>query len=263
VKTDFGEFQFGYSCTRELENGGKWLPALGMPHIPTQNEEGTYLPFDVAIGAFFLQYKVPEFLTRPNAREWGQLTPPGNYFRISIYPRSLSPQHNLMREFAKDKINVYYCTPGFSSYTEYSSHHLQQRIAERSAFIPVDQLPSNRGTDRHSVIYRIKPLQFMWCSEDGIPVKGIFGARELTRELREDPRAFGTLEELIPRLSKILGVLAESKKRGPRAEVHPRLLREVDPLPAGVKQITELATAAFSEHGLILGILSATELPGD
>lgn len=261
LKTDFGEFQFGYSCTRELENGGKWLPALGMPHIPTQNEEGTSLPFDVAVGAFFLQYKVPDFLTRPNAIEWGQLSPPGNYFRISIYPKTRSPQHNLMREFAKDKINVYYCAPGFSSYVEYSSYHLQKRIAEHSAFIPVDQLPPNWGSTRHSVIYRINPLQFMWCSEKGVPVRGIFGATELTLELRKDRGAFVSLQELVPRLRKVLGTLTDTKAHFPRAEAPAPRQSETDRLPTEVRQISQLATVAFSEHGLILGLLAADDEP--
>lgn len=255
MKTQFGEFQFGYSCTRELENGGTLFPALGPPLIPTQVEEGDDLPFDAIFGALFLQYKVPDYLTTRGAREYRRYRVRVPYFRIDIYPEYTSHQHNMMREFAKDKVGVYYCAPAFMSYDEYAELHLGGQIAERSAFIPVEDLPANSKREEHSIVYNINPLEFKWCSDEPTSVDAWVGASSLFRALREDRTSFARLEEILPRVERVVARLPEVDRR---PGLPPRRLQLPVPderVPRELRELTEIATRSFTKHGLVLALI--------
>ena len=231
------------------------FPALGMPYIPTQNEEGETLPFDAIVGTFFLQYKVPEFLTTRRSREWHELVPPGKYFRFAIYPESRSRQHNLMREVSRDRINVYYCTPGFSFWSDYSTYHSAKRIAEMSAFIPVDQLPANHGSERHSVVYRISPLQFKWCSDEAIPLKPLWSAKAFIEKLKADKERHMTLEHAVQEVSRTLDRMLEFR---PFPHHHHDKIPPVDARRNVSKRerlLEDLGARAFAEENLVLGFL--------
>lgn len=169
MKASFSEFQFAYSVTREIEDKilfGRWK--LGMPRIINQVEEakcGYDAAFKGRVVSLFLQYKVPEKLTKKSAKQWRDMKAP--YYRFDIYPADLSPQHNLLCDLARRDIKnrVFYCAPAFVLYDELCKYHKSRMVAGNSVFINCRNLDIITGSDKHNICYTLSPKKCKMYSE--------------------------------------------------------------------------------------------------
>lgn len=176
--TEFSETQFSFGITRELEDDIVWR-SLGYAKFPTLREEaelGYDVSFDHGIHAIFLQYKVPKYLKRSNAKQWEVFQKP--YYRFHIYKRSISNQHQKLYELSLRHPKTYYCSPGFHSFDDYYKYRSSSSISQHSIFIPVRGLGAIRDNERHFIAYNINPNVFYMFSEPK-EVKGIRGYKEL------------------------------------------------------------------------------------
>ncbi len=170
MEAQFGEFQFAYSITREIEDKIIFSNlGLGMPHIPNLREEqggGFDVSFKGNIVSVFLQYKIPEKLTRSTASEWREMSGK-KYYRFHLYPASHSPQHNnLCRLARKSRRNqVFYCAPAFIEYEQLADFHNLRCVSQNSVFINCYYLPEIEEDDRHNICYKINPEAAVMNSE--------------------------------------------------------------------------------------------------
>lgn len=200
----FGEFQFAYSCTRELEDGDFHFPGWGMPTIPNLVEEAK-LGYDVAfflapIAPVFLQFKIANHLTRSNASEWAKFN--RDYFRFGVYPKTRSPQHNRLVDLARSGEEVYYCAPAFSTAAEYTAHHSTRSVSDHSVFIDCGLLPKNSGPNRHHIVYTAPGGTAYFLSEETV-TRGHTGKRELLSWLRTRAR-FRDAQTTMKHLAEVL-----------------------------------------------------------
>jgi hypothetical protein len=166
MRAGFSELQFAYGCTREIEERVYFFDPSSVPYFPSLVEEASK-GFDVKIptlaAPIFLQYKIADYMIRSQAEQWKLFDSP--YFRFSVYPANRSPQHNLLKDLSQKEPLVFYCAPAFNEYSEYVLLHQKRLIVSHSVFIPIQELPRNVGSDKHSIVFQIKPLKGYWCSE--------------------------------------------------------------------------------------------------
>ena len=162
----FSEIQFSYSVIREIEDR-LVFGNVGIPFIPSTRDEGSLgydVRFDGPVSAYFLQFKIPEYLHKRSANEWDLFNK--SYFRFSLYPDNISKQHNLLVNLAEEPRNsVYYCAPGFVKSSEYEMLHRSRSVSAHSAFISVKGLDRIKDGEKHVIVYRITPLKCYMMSE--------------------------------------------------------------------------------------------------
>lgn len=205
MRAEFSEMQYAYGATRELEFGTWLFPPLGIPYLPSQRKE-VELGYDVAFKGLyapvFIQYKVPDKLTRNYAKEWRLFY--GPYFRFMIYPETVSPQHNILINLSKNQQFVFYLAPAFISYAEYYKYFNSRSITEESIFVPCNLLP-RAYEEYHHIVYSNVSRGFYWCSE-AEPITGVLGIKDMIAYCREQPKKFTDLKYLIKHLEIQLDV---------------------------------------------------------
>ena len=150
----FNEIQYSYSVVSEMERmSGRFL--LLPPFFPTLNAEGNLgydLRLDIQGCPVFLQFKLSDYLTKANAREWNHYYSP--YYRFKIYPTSKSNQHNALVTLSLAETYVFYCSPRFYKETDYNQFHFSNQICNNSKMTPCNLLPFISGSQEHYVTYK-------------------------------------------------------------------------------------------------------------
>jgi hypothetical protein len=254
AEAGFSETQYAYGCVRELEEGGGLGVGLGPPIFPTLREEHA-VGFDVLFrpeGWLFLpicfQFKVSEFLTTRRAKQWTRFRTP--YFRFHVWPKSLSPQHNILVNLAKRGYPAYYCAPCFSTWDEYQNLYATGQLIEKSSLAWCGQFPTNTGRKWHSVSYADAQGVGCWSSEpqDLRIEHGRHGLEEgfLGTDLPLQP-----LSEVVAGLGSIYEVAR------PRVRV-----RTAHDLPDVSSRFVAIAAAARERYGHLVGLVfkSATSV---
>lgn len=207
MKATFSELQFAYGVTRELENGVLGL-GIGTPYFPSLQVEGD-LGFDVAFTngmiPIFFQYKVPEKLTTDKSKEWRYYNE--EYFRFRIYPDSKSNQHNQLKNLSDIGYLTYYCSPGFSEWSEYKKHHSRGSIVANSIFVPLSDLIRISGSDNHVITYN-KDLEYIMFSEPQYG-EGTYNYNRLLSNLKKSEisiKSFSELYSFVLRVAKELDI---------------------------------------------------------
>lgn len=115
----------------------------------------------------YFQFKISEFLSRKNAREYSDFS--GPYYRFKIWPEDRSPQHNNLVDLSKDGSFVAYSAPLFCTEKEFGCY--QNDVLNHSVLVPCRELPKNHGNERHFITYALNCNVGYWHSEQKqIPV---------------------------------------------------------------------------------------------
>lgn len=168
MQPTFSEFSYGYALTRELASGG-FGSLIAAPILPSLVREGRAgggydicLPF-VGI-SLFIQFKLSHYLSRSNAREWGQYH--SRYYRMYLRPIRYSDQHELLMDLESAGNQVYYVAPEFHTVEELNDAYALRNVCDRSAFFsPVDIgiLPT---IDQHYLTFNCSSMYaFLWSKE--------------------------------------------------------------------------------------------------
>jgi hypothetical protein len=119
--------------------------ATGAPVFPSLQEEAT-LGFDVnftpAGWPLFLQFKIADYLSRRGKFAGEHNNCP--YFRISLYKRNESFQHQNLKQLAKIEPEVYYATPAFVREQDFNRFFSTSEIFTNTVFIRVEDVPDLR-----------------------------------------------------------------------------------------------------------------------
>lgn len=170
MDAQFSEFQLAYSITGEIEDRIIFSNLkMGIPMRSNQREaaEGDYdKTYTGKVAAVFLQYKLPEYMIRSNAKEWEEMGEQ-EYYRFQIYPDDQSPQHNFLCALSKkdSRNKVYYCAPAFVKYSDYELLHRIRNVAEHSVFVDCAHLPEIAGNEKHNICYQIYPKRMVMHSK--------------------------------------------------------------------------------------------------
>ena len=152
MKSQFTEFSYGFALTHGLL---KDTPSIRVvPHFPSLVEEGD-VGYDAKINypglPLFLQFKLSDYLTRRPAKYWDYYHKP--YYRFDITPRRRSRQHNLLKRLYDKGNYVFYVAPLFSEISEFDRAFTQNKVADRSIWLPLERLPRLTDDDPHHVTF--------------------------------------------------------------------------------------------------------------
>ena len=179
MKSEFSEFSYGFAVTHGLL---KDEPSIDVaPHFPSLVEEGK-VGYDLKLGfpglPTYIQFKLSDRLTRRPAKYWDYYHEP--YFRFDITPRTVSQQHNLLKDLADNGEEVFYVAPLFWSTNQFDEVFRDSQIAARSMWLPLGQLPYLTDDEPHHVTFT-GPADASWHTDrwnlEGNRVEGEFSWR--------------------------------------------------------------------------------------
>lgn len=167
MKSQFSETQFVVAF---LHNLFSYYDSLGWRYwftMPTQIEEynvgyDARIRLDARVQPLYFQFKISEFLSRKNAREYSDFS--GPYYRFKIWPEDRSPQHNSLVDLSKDGSFVAYSAPLFCTEKEFGCY--QNDVLTHSVLVPCRGLPKNHGNERHFITYAPNCDFGYWHSEE-------------------------------------------------------------------------------------------------
>jgi hypothetical protein len=168
MKAAFSEFSYGYALIDELVN---WhgIPLQAAPILPTLYAEGRIGGgYDVMLDSpgvpLFIQFKVPKYLDHGNSSEFraGLMTLP--YYRMSITPRAVSNQHQLLLDLEALNNEVRYASPIFHTQAELNEKFFLGRIWEDSLWMAPSTIGPLPDDDEHVVVYQSNTVHH-FCSE--------------------------------------------------------------------------------------------------
>ena len=238
MRSEFNEFSYGFAFTHGfLKDLPHVTTAPRFPSLVAEGKVGWDLKLTYPGLPIFFQYKLSDYLTRPQAKYWEYYKKP--YFRFDITPRKRSNQHNLLKKLATKEEDVFYAAPLFIRETQFDQAYLQDQVANLSIWAPLKNLCWLKDDEEHHVTFT-DPYDPRWHTEPlnlaGHPLEGEFSAEQnLARirnlfeqnELRQIGQGYFT--QLRDNLRNILnrGELALSNRADP-ADDPIGLLREID-----------------------------------
>lgn len=177
------EFSFSFAFTRELLTQ---LPnADAAPYFPSLRAEAL-LGYDLKVGfdglPIYIQYKLAEGLTRPQAKYWAKYK--GEYYRFDITSRRVSEQHDILKDLSVNEPHVYYVAPVFWKIENFTIYYSINRILDNSICVPLRRLPYLADFDQHSVTYA-DTRRFDWHSTDDDTASDDFSGTHLAESIRD------------------------------------------------------------------------------
>lgn len=205
MRVGYSEFSFGYAFTENLIRWSSVAPTSA-PQFPNLVDEGSR-GYDVRIDRggcpLFLQYKVPEKLTRKTAVEIRKLRLPGictPFFRMPLMRKDSSEQHRLLVDLESCWPGaVFYAAPCMLDEAEFNQAYVSVGVHQRSVLFSPKEIGYLPDSEQHSVAYRPDSNYAWFCSR----VREIraFEIESISEGLR------GSLDEL--RFRELRPVLAE------------------------------------------------------
>ena len=199
MRVGYSEFSFGYAFT---ENLIRWssVASTSAPYFPNLVVEGR-LGYDVQIdrGGYplFLQYKMPEKLTRSTAVEIRKFGLPDicvPFFRMPLMKTDSSEQHRLLVDLASQWPGaVFYAAPCMWDAAEFDQAYVSAAVHRRSVLFSPREIGYLPDSEQHSVAYRPNLNHAWFCSEPRrIQALGIETISEELGQHRPKARITGT-----------------------------------------------------------------------
>ena len=252
MKSEFSEFSYGFAVTHGLL---KDTPSIDVaPHFPSLVEEGK-LGYDLNVGfpgmPIYIQFKLSDYLTRRPAKYWDFYNEP--YFRFDITPRTISEQHNLLKDLADHGEEVFYVSPLFWKAGQFNEAFRCSQVGARSMWLWLKQLPHLTDYDPHHVTFT-GPADPSWHTDrwnlEGSRVEGEFSWEGRRRNIM-DRFEHGDLRQVSEDyLYKLRDVLSDLVNRR-TTETFSRMVGRVH--PPGIRgEIDHLLTTSFGVEMVIL-----------
>jgi hypothetical protein len=192
----FSEFSYGFALPFEITNTFRpWLvSAPTFPSLIKEKDLGYDVKFPLIGCPLFLQFKLSEFMKSRRAKQWPYHGHP--FYRVEVYKRLVSNQHNLLKQLASSEPDVYYAAPAFNKEDRFQQLFVANEIISGSAFIPIRRLPRISDDQQHYVTFSEagSPPVFRWHSDEGVPIEGAMMGKEWLQGLHrqmEKPRDLG------------------------------------------------------------------------
>lgn len=159
MKPKISEFSYGYALTEELVAYFKHSNIESAPVFPSLYEEGR-LGYDMAIETktfpLFIQFKLSEYITatakskevKANVYKKGK-----RFYRIKIWAKKYSKQHDLLLSLQKKNPYVYYAAPMFYKTEELNEHYMNRGIIKNSAFLTPSTIGYIDDQKEHSICF--------------------------------------------------------------------------------------------------------------
>lgn len=207
MKASFSEFSYGFALAFEIMSAIS-PAARGVPFFPSLQQEaslGYDVNFTTAGWPLFLQFKLADYMTR--RAKYAPIYGGRPFFRVAAHRRKDSNQHNLLKRLAMLESEVYYVAPAFYRQREFTRFFVDGEVFTKTAFIPLQILPSQMDDDQHYITYETSsmPLGVRWHTDEGEfyhhPITSKAWLEHIS-QIMSQPRALG-----LPYLYKLREIL--------------------------------------------------------
>jgi hypothetical protein len=157
---EISEFSYGFALTNEISG---WKKLHVAPVFPSLLEEGKAgggydVKMDFPGVPLFLQFKRSEWMTRKNARQYGEILASGMRISVPFYRFALmetwkSAQHEMLCELDVLPNLVYYAAPRFHKVDEINDAWVSGAVSARSVFISPSDIGLLPDEDTHFIAY--------------------------------------------------------------------------------------------------------------
>lgn len=143
MKPQISEFSYGYALMEELVTYLKHSKIKSAPVFPSLYDEGRQgggydMKLEVETFPLFIQFKLSEYITaiarskevKANVYKKGK-----RFYRMKIWAKKYSKQHDLLLSLQQNNAYVYYAAPLFYKSEELNRYYMGQEIIKNSAFL--------------------------------------------------------------------------------------------------------------------------------
>jgi hypothetical protein len=155
AKLGISEFTFGYSFLYEQTraNWGKLKAAPVLPSLKQEKAVGWDAHLPLVGTDYYYQFKLSEYMSRPNAKYIADKTYSGPYYRLSLHKKDRNHQHQALKLHSQVNPNTYYVAPEFHSLEDFNSAFLAHQITNKSRLIPVEDCDDINDGDQHYISF--------------------------------------------------------------------------------------------------------------
>jgi hypothetical protein len=218
MKSKISEFSYGYTVTEEIVTSLK-ASVVAAPFFPSLYEEGKVGGgYDVKIESgipIFLQFKLSDYLERPNSKEHrdGHIGIP--YYRMHLRSKRNSEQHTLLLDLEAKGESVFYIAPEFHQTSELNDFYLRKSIISNSAAFSPKDIGDIPDDEEHYVVFERGSSHGFFCSNHPVKIRKASLKDGIIKLLQSHNAAIKKLDEPEFRniADKMIDVLSAAEKR--------------------------------------------------
>lgn len=173
MRPNISEFSYGYAVTEELMTINRWrtpdkIIAPAFPSLYSEGQDGGGYDVEINMAGIplFIQFKMSQVMLTRKASEIRvyNLFPNTPFYRMPIWGRSKSKQHDLLLHLESQGNTVIYIAPTFHKNDDFNLYYAQSQIIENSIAIRPSEIGHIQDDNEHSVSYQI-PGDWHLCSD--------------------------------------------------------------------------------------------------
>lgn len=180
--TGISEFTFGFAFLHEQTNR-HFAGLTAVPILPSlQQEAGEGWDARLPINGIpnYYQFKLSDYLQRPNAKYIKDGTYDAPYYRFSFHRKNNNEQHRRLRELSLGSPETYYVAPEVNDVDLFNQAFLNAQIFEGSRIIAVAECQDIHDGEQHHITYQSGNNDWIEHSEPKKHVSS-FSGKEMTR----------------------------------------------------------------------------------
>jgi hypothetical protein len=156
VAIGISEFTFGFAFLYE-QTSQNWGDLTAVPVLPSLQQEAddawdAHLP--LTADDFYYQFKLSEYLYRPNAKYIEDQTYNDSYYRIALHKRDNNRQHRRLKLHAQTHPNTFYVAPEMNTIENFNDAFLNQVLTQNSRLIPLQECDDINDAGQHHITYQ-------------------------------------------------------------------------------------------------------------
>ena len=190
------EFSFGFAFLHEqtVRNWTQLVAAPVLPSLRREADEGWDARLPTRGIDFYYQFKLSDCLERSNAKfiRDGSYNDP--YYRISLYRRNNSAQHNRLIYHSNRNTHTYYVAPEVRTEEEFNRTFLSSRVMDNSRLIPLARCRRITDSEQHYITFQPGDSSWMQHSEPTRRKDSVRG-EEVEKLYRESSKKWQKIDE--------------------------------------------------------------------
>ena len=147
-------FGFGFLYEQTIRNWGTLRVAPVLPSLAQEADDGWDARLPLVGTDFYYQFKLSDYLTRPNSLFHKNGTYATPYYRLAFHRRDNNRQHHRLWEHAQSNPNTFYVAPEFETIDDFNTAFLSGDLAVNSRLIPVADCDDCNDGDQHYITFQ-------------------------------------------------------------------------------------------------------------
>lgn len=177
VAIGISEFTFGYAFLHEQTtiHRDNLTAAPILPSLQEESNVGWDARLPLIGTDYYYQFKLTDYLSRPNATFIRDGTYSSSYYRIALHRHNANLQHRRLKELSTDNPNTFYVAPEFNTLDTFNAAFLNNEILSQSRLIPLTECENVNDNNQHYITFQQGQENWILHSEKKIHNQSFFG----------------------------------------------------------------------------------------